>query len=61
VDALKLKFGEISAMRLRALTLKFDSHRMRPNENMKNLLRQMSSMIHELKAAGNNLSDGQQV
>jgi len=44
-----------------ALTLKFDSHRMRPNENMKHHLRQMSSMIHELKAAGNNLSDEQQV
>ena len=33
---------------------------MRPNENM-NLLRKMSSMIHELKAVGNNLSDGQQI
>ena len=44
-----------------ALTLKFDSHRMRPNENMKHHLRQMSSMIHELKAAGNKLSDEQQL
>jgi len=34
-NALKLKFGETSAMRLHALTLKFDSHKMRPNENIK--------------------------
>jgi len=34
-NALKLKYGETSATRLRALTFKFDSHKMRPNENMK--------------------------
>jgi len=43
-------------MRLRALTFKFDSHKMRPNGNMKQHLGQMSFMIRELKAAGNNLS-----
>ena len=34
-NALKLKFSENSAMRLCALTLKFDSHQMRLIENMK--------------------------
>jgi len=34
-NTLKLKFGEISATRLRGLTLKFDSHKIYPNENMK--------------------------
>ena len=53
-NALKLKFGETSATRLRVLTLKFDSHKMRQNVNMKQHLRQMSSMIRELKAAENN-------
>jgi len=56
-NALQLKFDETSARRLRAFTLKFDSHNMRPNVNMKQHLRQMSSMIRELKTAGNNLSD----
>ena len=60
-NALKLKFGEISATRLRALTLKFDFHKLGPNGNMKQYLRQMSFMIRELKTAGNNLSDEQQV
>jgi len=59
--ALKLKFGETSATRLHTLTLKFDSHRMCPNWNMKQHLRQMSSIIRELKVAENNLSDEQQV
>ena len=58
-NVLKLKFDKTSATRLRALTLKFDSHKIRPNGNMKQHVRQMSSMIHELKAAKNNLSDGQ--
>ncbi|KAG5527278.1 hypothetical protein RHGRI_028242 [Rhododendron griersonianum] len=34
---------------------------MRPGHTMKQHLRAMSSMIHELKVAGNNLSDEQQV
>ena len=60
-NALKVKFDETSAMRLHALTLKFDSHKMCPNENMKQHLRQMSSMIRELKSVRNNLSDRQQI
>ncbi|KAM7465477.1 hypothetical protein LguiB_013039 [Lonicera macranthoides] len=60
-DALKAKYGSTSATRLRALTLKFDSYKMRSNTPMKQHLRQMSTMIRELKAAGNNLSDEQQV
>jgi len=58
-NALKLKFGETSATRLHAWTLKFDSHKIHPNGNIKQHLRQMSFIIHELKAFGNNLSDEQ--
>jgi len=43
------------------LIFKFDSHKMRPNGNMKEDLRQISSMIREFKVARNNLNDEQQV
>ncbi|KAF7133292.1 hypothetical protein RHSIM_Rhsim09G0157400 [Rhododendron simsii] len=51
----------VHATRLRGLTMKFDSYKMRPGHTMKQHLRAMSSMIRELKVAGNNLSDEQQV
>ena len=56
-NALKFKFGETSSMKLRALILKFDSYKRCSNGNMKQHLRQMSSMIRELKVVGKNLSD----
>jgi len=58
-EALKLKFGGTSATRLGGLTMRFDSYKMRLDQTMKQHLRVMSSMIRELKAAGNNLTDEQ--
>jgi transposase InsO family protein len=60
-EALKLRYGGTSATRLRGLTMKFDSYSMHYNHTMKQHLRVMSSMIRELKVAGNNLTDEQQV
>ena len=59
--ALKLRYGGTSTTRLRGLTMKFDSYKMRFEHTMKQHLRAMSSMIRELKSAGNNLTDEQQV
>jgi hypothetical protein len=41
--------------------MKFDSYKMRFEHTMKQHLRTMSTMIRELKTAGNNLTDEQQV
>jgi hypothetical protein len=60
-EALKLKYGGTSATRLRGLTMRFDSYKMRSDHAMKQHLRVMSSMIRELKAAENQLTDEQQV
>jgi hypothetical protein len=60
-EALKLKYGGSSATRLRGLTMRFDSYKMRSDHTMKQHLKVMSSMIRELKAAGNQLTDEQQV
>ncbi|XP_075661774.1 uncharacterized protein LOC142631486 [Castanea sativa] len=59
--ALKLRYGGTSATRLRGLTMKFDSYKMRSEHTMKQHLRAMSSMIQEFKSTGNNLTDEQQV
>jgi hypothetical protein len=59
--ALKAKFGETTVTRLRALTLKFDTFRMQRGDSMQEHLRKMSAMVRELKATGNNLTDGQQI
>ena len=55
-DALKLKFAGTSATRLRNLNSKFDSYKMRLNHTMKQHLRMISTIIRELKAAGNTLT-----
>jgi hypothetical protein len=60
-EALKLRYGGTLATRLRGLTMKFDSYSMCYNHTMKQHLRVMSSMIHELKVIGNNLIDEKQV
>ena len=57
--ALKAKFGGTTVTRLRALTLKFDTFRMQRGDSMQKHLREMSAMVHELKVAGNNLTDEQ--
>ncbi|KAK2969456.1 hypothetical protein RJ640_011353 [Escallonia rubra] len=51
----------ISATRLRALTLKFKIYKMAPNAKMVDHVRKMSATIRDLKAAGNNLSNEQQI
>lgn len=60
-NALKNEFGGTSATRLWGLTMKFDSYKMHSGHSMKQHLRVMSTMIHELKTAGNNLTDDQQI
>lgn len=60
-EALKLKYGGTSATRLRGLTMRFDSYKMRSDHTMKQHLKVMSSIIRELKAVGNQLTDEQQV
>jgi hypothetical protein len=55
--ALKVRYGGTSATRLRGLTMKFDSYKMRSEHTMKQHLRAMSTMIRELKTAENNLTD----
>ena len=58
---LKLRYGGTSAIRLHGLRMKFDSYKMRSEHTKKQHLRAMSSLIRELKSAGNNLTDEQQV
>lgn len=60
-NALTVKYGGTSTTRLRALTLKFDAYKMRSNHTMKQHLREMSTLIRELKSCGNTLTDEQQV
>ena len=58
--ALKDKFGGTSTIK-RRLTIKFDSYWKRHNHTIRQHLREMSNMIHELKAAGHILTDKQHV
>uniref|UniRef100_A0A2N9EKE5 Integrase catalytic domain-containing protein n=1 Tax=Fagus sylvatica TaxID=28930 RepID=A0A2N9EKE5_FAGSY len=60
-DQLKFDFGGTSTTRLRSLVLKFEVYRKDPKHTMTEHLRMMSGMIHDLKAAGNVLTDEQQV
>jgi hypothetical protein len=60
-EALKLKYGGTFITRLRGLTIRFDSYKLRSDHTMKQHLRVMSSMIRELKAAENQLTDEQHV
>ena len=56
-DALKLKFGGTFATRLCGLNIKFDSYKMPLNYTMRQRLKVMSTMIYELKAVGNTLTE----
>nr|CAD1821586.1 unnamed protein product [Ananas comosus var. bracteatus] len=58
---LKEKFGGTTVIKLRQLTIKFDTYKKRPNHTIKQHLREMSNMIKELKSAGHILTDEQQV
>ena len=56
-DAIKLKFGGTSAIRLCSLYIKFEYYEMRPNHTMKQHLRAMSTMTRELKATNNTFTE----
>ena len=56
---LKDEFGGTSSTKLRRLTIKFDTYKLRPNIPIRQHLREMSNMIRELKSTGHNLSDEQ--
>nr|CAD1844018.1 unnamed protein product [Ananas comosus var. bracteatus] len=56
---LKEKFGGTTVIKLRQLTIKFDTYKKRPNHTIKQHLREMSNMIRELKSAGHTLTDEQ--
>uniref|UniRef100_A0A2N9IVG1 CCHC-type domain-containing protein n=1 Tax=Fagus sylvatica TaxID=28930 RepID=A0A2N9IVG1_FAGSY len=60
-DQLKFDFGGTSTTRLRSLVLKFEVYRKDPKHTMTEHLRMMSGMIRDLKAAGNVLTNEQQV
>jgi transposase InsO family protein len=60
-DQLKFDFSGTSTTRLRSLVLKFEVYRKDPKHTMTEHLRMMSGMIRDLKAAGNVLTDEQQV
>jgi gag-polypeptide of LTR copia-type len=59
--ALKQKFGGTSVIKLRQLTIKFDTYKKRPNHNMHQHLREISNMISELNDDGHILTDEQYV
>ena len=60
-NQLKIAYGGTSATTLRALTLKFEQYVMDSKHRIVEHLRTMSTLIRDLKATGNNLSDEQQV
>ncbi|KAL6290046.1 hypothetical protein ACE6H2_007556 [Prunus campanulata] len=60
-NQLKFDFGGTSTTRLRNLVLKFEVYRKNPKHTIHEHLRVLSSMIRDLKAAGNTLTDEQQV
>ncbi|XP_038707271.1 uncharacterized protein LOC120002581 [Tripterygium wilfordii] len=60
-NELKIKFGQTNATRLRALNLKFNEYTLLPNHTMPEHLRAMKGMIKDLRNAGVELSDEQQV
>lgn len=60
-NQLKISFGQTSATRLRALNLKFQQYTKELKHSMVEHLRVMSAKIRDLRAAGNELNNEQQV
>ena len=58
-DAIKIQFGGTSTIRLRWLTLKFDTYKKQSNHTMRQHLTVMSNMISELKGDGHELTNEQ--
>lgn len=59
--ALKEKFGITSVVRLRGLTIGFDSYQKKPEHTMKQHLRAMTTMICDLSVVGHVLTNEQNV
>ena len=60
-DVVTLQYGGTSTTRLRRLTMRFDSYKKVQSHSMRQHLNAMSNMISELRAAGHQLTDEQQV
>ena len=56
-EALKEKYGGLSAMKLRGLVMKFGNYKMHLNHTMKQDPKEMKRMIKELKTLGHMLTD----
>ena len=56
-DILRLKYGGTSATRLHGLNIKLDSYKLCLDHTIKQHLKKMSTMIRELLADGNNLTE----
>ena len=56
-EALKEKYGGLSATKLRGLVMKFGNYKMRMNHTMKQHPKEMKRMIKELKTFGHMLTD----
>ena len=60
-DVMKVQFGGTSTIRLNQLTFKFDGYKKRQNHTMRQHLTIMSNMISELRVAGHEMTNEQQV
>lgn len=60
-DQLKIHFGQTSKTRLHTLQLKWIQYQMDSSRTMTEHLRIMSGVIRDLKAAGKEISEGEQV
>ena len=56
-EALKKKYGGLSATKLRGLVMKFGNYKMQLNHTMKQDPKEMKRMIKELKTFGHMLTD----
>ena len=60
-DQLKVRFGQTSETRLRTLQLKWMNYKMDSSRTVVEHLRIMSGIVRDLKAAGKDISEGEQV
>ena len=60
-QALTNKYGVVLSTKLRELNMKFNTYKKKTHHSMKQHLRIMFTMIRELRAAGINLTNEQQI
>ena len=60
-DAVKIQYKGTSTTRLHQLTLKFNGYKKLQNQTMRQHLTIISNMINELRGAGHEMTDEQQV